>query len=89
MLALRNLLLVNLWQAIHVIVVALDTEVLSQVDNLHVGRNRVLLQECLALSVSEAEEHHIHLVERHLRRELQLGLAQQALVYVIHFIPSV
>ena len=56
------------------------TEVLCQVDNLHVLWNIVLLKERLALAVTEAEEDDIHLVERHLGGKLQVGLAIQSLV---------
>ena len=87
--ALCNLLLVNLWQAIHIVVVALDAEILSQVDNLHVGRNRVLLQERLALSMSETEEHHIYLVKRHLCSEALLSFPEQTFMHIAEEIPCI
>ena len=89
MLALRNLLAVNLRQAIHIVVVALDAEVLCQVDDFHVGWNRVLLQERLALAVAEAEEHHIDLVKRHFCREALLGFPEQPLMHIAEEIPRV
>ena len=65
------------------------TEVLCQVDNLHVLRNIVLLQERLALAVTEAEEDDIHLVERHLGGKLQISLAIQSLVNLSHQVAGV
>ena len=82
MLRFLDILPVNLWQAIDIVVVALDAEVLRQVDNLHVLRNGVLLEECLALAMTEAEEYDVDLVERHLVSKLQIGLADEAFVYV-------
>ena len=61
---------------------ALDAEVLCQVDDLNVGRDGVLLKERLALAMAEAEEYHVDLVERHLVSKLQVGLADEAFVYV-------
>ena len=88
-LALCNLFPVRLRQAIHIIVVALDAEVLRHIDDLHVRRDVVLLQKGLALAVSEAEEHHIHLIERHLRRERQFRLSDESLMHVIYLVPGV
>ena len=65
------------------------TEVLCQVDNLHVLRNIVLLQERLALAMTEAEEDDIHLVERHLGGKLQVGLAIQSLVNLSHQVAGI
>ena len=65
------------------------TEVLCQVDNLHVLRNIVLLQERFALAMTEAEEDDIHLVERHLGGKLQVGLAIQSLVNLSHQVAGV
>ena len=68
---------------------ALDAEVLGKVDNLHVGRNGVLLQELLALAVTEAEEHHVNLLEGHLCREAQVGFSNQSLMDVTHQITGI
>ena len=85
MLALLYLRLVYLGQSVHVVVGRCgDAEVLRQVDNLHVGRDGVLLQELLALAVTEAEEHHVHLVEGHGIGKPQVGVAQEALVHIGH-----
>ena len=56
----------RLRQAIDEVVTARDAEVLCEVDNPHILRNGVFFQELLALTVTEAEEHHIDLPERHL-----------------------
>ena len=68
---------------------ALDAEVLCQVYYLHSLRNGVFLEECLALAVSETEEHHIHLVERHLAGKLQFSVAYQSLMHVIHLVARI
>ena len=46
------------------------------------GRYLVLLEERLALAVTETEEHYIDLVERHIGTELQVGFTIQTLVHV-------
>ena len=65
MLALCDGVSVYLWQAIDIIVSALDAEVLGKVDYLHSLRDGMLVEECLALTVAETEEYHINIVERH------------------------
>ena len=42
----------------------------------------MLLQESLALAMSKAEEHNIHIIERHIRSEAQVGLAIKTLVHI-------
>ena len=86
---LCDFLFINLWQTIDIVVVSLDAEILSEVDNLHVLGDGVLLQELFTLAVSEAEEHHVDLVERHLVRELQIRLADESLMYIAHQVPCV
>ena len=66
-----------------------EAEVLCEVDNFHIRWYGVLLEECLTLAVTEAEEHHIDLVEGHLRRELQVAVAIQSLVHLSHHVASV
>lgn len=74
---------VYLGQTIHIVVaLALKAEVLCKVDNLDVIRNLMLLQESLALAMSKAEEHNIHIIERHIRSEAQVGLAIKTLVHI-------
>ena len=51
MLSLCNLLFINLWQTIDIIMIALNTEVLCEVDDLDVPWDGVLLEECLALAM--------------------------------------
>ena len=82
MLGFLNVLLINLGQTIDIVMVALDAEVLCQIDNLHVLRDSVLLKECLTLTMSEAEEYDVDLVERHCVSKAQLGFPEQSLVYV-------
>ena len=74
MLCILNIFLINFGQSVDIVVIPLDTEVLSQVNDFDVGRNGVLLQERLALPMSEAEENNIDLVEGHLIRKLQIGI---------------
>ena len=76
-------------QSIDEIMLASNAEVLSQVDNLDTRRNLMLLQELLALAVSEAEEDDIHFVERHFRSEAEFCLANQSLVYFTHRIACI
>ena len=81
--------LMRLGQTVDIVMVTLDAEVLGEVDDLHVLRNGVFLQEGLALAVTKAEEHHINLVERHLIGKAQLGLSEQTLVDVRNQIASI
>ena len=89
MLCLHNLFLIYFWQAIDIVMIALDAEVLCQVDNLHVGGDGVLAEESLTLAVSEAEEDDVDLLERHLVGKPQIGIANESLVYVADEIASV
>ena len=89
MLRLLNVFLVNLGQTIYIVVVALDTEVLGQIDNLHVCGDGMFLKESLALAVAEAEEHYIYLVEWHLVSKPQISLADEAFVYVAYQVSCV
>ena len=88
-LRLLDLCLVDLRQAIDIVVVTLDAEVLCEVDNLHSLRNRVLLQEGLALAVAEAEEHDIDILEGHRVGKLQVGLAVESFVNLCHGIARI
>lgn len=89
MLSLCNLLFINLWQTIDIIMIALNTEVLCEVDDLDVPWDGVLLEECLALAMTKTEEYDIHLIERHLVGELQVSLTDESFVYVADEIASV
>ena len=80
MLGFLDVLLVNLGQTVNIVVIALDSEVLCQVDNLDVSRDGVLFEECLALAMSETEEYDIHLIKRHLVGKLQVCVTNQAFV---------
>ena len=55
-LGLNDIRLVDLGQAVNIVMIALDAEILCQVDDLHVLRDGVLLEEGLALAMSETEE---------------------------------
>lgn len=67
----------------------IDSEVLCQIDNLHVGGNCMFLEEGLALAMAKAEEYNVHLVEGHLARKLHFRIAKQAFVYVVHFVACI
>ena len=83
MLALTNLLLMYLGESIHIVVCGGgNTEILRQVDNLYMSRNRVLLQELLALAVAKAKEYYIHLFEGHGIGKAEFCIAQQSLVHI-------
>jgi len=60
--------------------IALNAEILCQVDDLDVLRDGVLLEEGLALAMSETEEYDIHLIKRHLVGKLQIRLANESFV---------
>ena len=55
---------------------------MCQVDDFYVIGDVVEGEESRTLAVTEAEEHHVDLVEGHLVGECQVGVAQQSLVYV-------
>ena len=57
-------------------------EVLGKVDNPDTIGNGMLFHECLALAMTETEEHYIDIVERHRRRELQVGIAIEPFVHI-------
>ena len=79
---LADCLAVQLGQSVDVVVVAFQPEILRQVDNPDMFRDGVFLQELFALSMTEAEKHNIHVVERHRRRECHITLAKQSPVHV-------
>ena len=81
---------VGLRQAIYIVVRRCRyAEVLRQVDDLHVRWYGVLAEECLALSMPEAEEHHVDLVEWHVGGEPQVCLSLQPTVYVRHQVAGI
>ena len=53
MLCFLDILFIDFWQTIDVVVLTFDAEVLCQVDNLDVGRDGVFLEESLTLAVSD------------------------------------
>ena len=82
MLGLCNLLFVDLRQTINIVVTAFDAEILCQVDDLYPFRDGVFLEEGFTLAVTEAEEHDVNLIKRHLVGELQVCLANQSFVHI-------
>ena len=88
-LGVLNLAFIDFRQSVDIVMVAFDAEVLRQVDNLHVLRDGVLLQELLALAVAEAEEDYIHLLEGHLVGKREVRLANESLMHVAHQIAGV
>ena len=67
----------------------LPAEVLGKVDNPDTIGNGMLFHECLALAMTETEEHYIDVVERHRRRELQVGIAIEPFVHISYVIAGV
>ena len=81
------------------------TEILREVNDLDISRYLVrrraslsplgemegamLLEERLTLAMAEAEEYDIDLRERHLAGEAEIGIAQQAFVYVAYAIACI
>ena len=83
------LLAVCLGQTIDIVVFSGNAEVLCQVYDTHMGWDVVLLQEGTALAMTEAEEHHVHLLPGHLAGKAQVGFAIQSLVYLAHGIAGI
>ena len=82
-LRLGNGVTVNLRQTIHIVItLALKSEVLCKIYYLHMLWNLMFLQERLALAMTETEEHNVHIIERHLRRKAQVGVAIQSLMHI-------
>ena len=65
------------------------SEVLRQVDDLHLLGNGVLLEEGLALAVSEAEEQDVGLLKWQLVGEAQVSVAGEPFVHVAHQVAGV
>jgi hypothetical protein len=80
--SLSGLTFMYLGQTVNKVMIAFDSEILCQIDNLHMGRNLMLFEKLLALAMSEAEEHDIHLIERQLRSELQVGVAKESFMHI-------
>ena len=90
MLRLGYSFFVDFGKTIYVVIArSLKSEVLCKVDYFHVLWYGVLLEKSLTLTMAEAEEHHIHLVERHLGGERQVAVAIQSLVHLSHGIASI
>ena len=90
MIGLGYLVAVDFWQAINIVVARLSqTEVLREVYYLYVGRYVVFLKELTALAVTETEEHNIHLIKRHIRREAHIRVAVKSFVNIRNRIAGV
>ena len=90
MLRLGYSFFVDFGETIYVVIArSLKSEVLCKVDYFHVLWYGVLLEKSLTLTMAEAEEHYIHLVERHLGGECQVAVAIQSLVHLSHGIASI
>ena len=90
MLCLGYGVVIDFGQTIYVVVaLALEAEVLRKVDYLHMGRYLMLLEERLALAMTETEEHNVNIFEWHIGTERQVGFAIQTLVHVGYKIAGV
>ena len=89
MLSLLDFLFVYLRQTVDIVMIAFDAEILCEIDDLHVLWDGVLLEESLAFTMSETEEHYINLVERHLVGELQISIANETLVDIRYQIAGI
>ena len=75
MLRLGYSFFVDFGETIYIVVArSLKSEVLCKVDYFHIFGYGVLLEECLTLTVAEAEEHYIHLVEWHFGGKRQVAI---------------
>ena len=84
------LVVVYFGQTIDIVVARLcQTEVLRKVYYLDVGRYVVFLKELTALAVTETEEHNIHLIKRHIRREAHIRVAVKSFVNISNRIACV
>ena len=66
-----------------------DAEILCKIDDAHMLRNGMLLEERLTLAVSEAEENDIDFVERHVRRKGHVSLSNQPFMHIAHGVPGI
>ena len=83
MLCLGYGVVIDFGQTIYVVVaLALEAEVLRKVDYLHMGRYLMLIEERLALAMTETEEHNVNIFEWHIGTERQVGFTIQTLVHV-------
>ena len=66
-----------------------NSEILCHIDDFHIVGNVVLIQERPTFAVSEAEEHHVNLVERHFGGKPKVGFAHKAFVHIAHKVSRV
>ena len=84
-----NIFFVDFRQSVDVVVIPLDTEVLSQVDNFDFGWDGVLLQKLFALAVAEAEEDYVNILEWHLVSKPQVCVADEAFMHIAYRITCI
>ena len=90
MIASADLVTMGLGQSVYIIMAGRsNAEVLCQVDNLHMLGYAVFLQESLALAMAKTEEHHIHLVKRHIGRKLHFCFTNEAFMHGINLVSGV
>ncbi len=70
---------VEFGQTVYIIIVlSSQSEVLRQVDDTHIGRNIMVVEELRTLAVTEAEEDDVHLVKRQPVGKTKVGLTEQS-----------
>ena len=90
MLAMADGTTVQFRQTIHkVMVIALDTIVHAEVDNLQIFRHIVAIHKFLGIAMSCAEEQHIDFIQRKLVGKNQISFTIQAFVNVCNLITCV
>ncbi len=89
MLCFTDCLAMYLGQSVYVIVVSLDTEVLSHIYNLNIRWNRVFFKKSFTLAMTKTEEYHVDFVERHLICETKISLTIQSFMDITHSIACI
>ena len=69
--------------------ITLDAEVLSQVNNLDMGRNGVLIEELFTFSVTKTEEDDIYLVKGQGISKSQFCFPDESFMYIAQQIASI
>ena len=90
MVATLDLTAVNFWQTINIVVAgSRQAEVLSQVDNLHVGWYGMGAKKLLTLTMTETEEHNVYRIKWIVGAKLHFCVAKQTLVNVIQLLARI
>ena len=83
-------LTVQFRQTVNVIVTRRSqTEILCQINDLHMSRNFMLTQKFFALAMTKTEEYHIHLIQRQLISKGQISITVQSFVYISNLITGI